>query len=181
MDTQVLPDYLQLSDHQIAREKERQDRLRKSFNSRVRLSPAASEAARAQILEPSLRDAIKDAGSVDDLKQAKNRFAEAVAAQGRFKEAAEYTSDPVAEEFYRKAADTIFNGRECSCAGPLSSAGGRTVRLPKYRTIKEIYSLVLGQFAFLVECNKCQNWAVLGSDPAPTAAEPKPDAEVLGS
>lgn len=162
----ALPDFLQLSHHEKAREKERQERLQKDFNSRGKQTPVDYEHSRAMILEPDLKKAIKEAKTAEERANAKSRFAECLAQQGRFLQAANFTSDKDAKKFYKAAAEAVFNGRECNCAPPLEMVDNKSRRLPKYRTIKEIYSMKLGHSAFLVECNKCKNWAVLGSQPA---------------
>jgi hypothetical protein len=161
----VLPDFLRLSDHEIAREKERQDRLRKDFNSRGTQSPAEYEYSRAMVLEPELKKAIKDAKDPVERKRAKSRYAEILADQGRFLQASQNTADKEAKKFYQAAAEAVFNGKECRCSPLLDMTGGKPQRRLKYRVIKEIHSMKLGHTAFLVECNKCKNWAVIGSKP----------------
>jgi hypothetical protein len=145
MNAPPLPDFLRLQPHEITREKERQETLRKDFNSRVRLSPAEHEMARALILEADLKNAIKTADTAEAIRSAKNRYAECLAQLGRFLEAAKFTSDPEAQKFYTATAEAVFNGQECSCSPPIEKVGNQIQRLPKYRTIKEVHSLKHGQ------------------------------------
>lgn len=172
-----LPDFLKLSEDDLEREKQRQDRLRRDFNSRVKQSPVQEEMARAMILEESLRTSHTSAG--DDIRNhIADRLADNLAAQGKFAEAATTASDESLRTFYKKAAEAIYGNSECACDGKIESIGQTRIQLPKYRVLKEIYSLKSGQFGFLVECNTCGQWNFLANDPLPQS-ESKSDLELL--
>lgn len=157
-----LPDFLRLSDEDAAREKQRQDKLRQDFNSRVKLTSVEVEAGRAQMLVPSLIEGIASAEG-EEKDRLKNQLAEAYAAQGFFLKASRIAVDKDERKFYRDASAALTQ-KECSCSGPIETVENRQVKMPKYRVIKEINSLVHGQFGFLVECQKCGNWCFVGSD-----------------
>lgn len=166
-----LPDFLQLTDEQRANEAKRQERLRRDFNSRTRLSSAEIEAARAMILEGDHRRAWEESeGSDKDL--ASTRLAETVAAMGRFVEAAELTADPLARSFYETATAAIGTKAACLCAAPTASISGKTVRMPKYRVLKQIYSLSDADFGYLALCNVCERPFFMTSDPTPAQLDP---------
>jgi hypothetical protein len=161
-----LPDFLRLSDEQIGAERERQARLRADLSARVRLTPAQTEYARGMVLEPELRSEWEHSQEDPGLS---GRLAEAVAAQGRFIEAARYATDPAAKGFYAKAAEAVFDNEQCGCDPPIRAVdGGTRIKLPRWRTIKEIYSLPHQKFGYLVECSDCERWVFLTDDPTPT-------------
>lgn len=174
-----LPDFLKLPEEDVAREKHRQERLRQEFNSRARLSPAEQEAGRAQAIEPTLRQSLRATKDPAEKMRLKSQLAEAQAAQGHFLQASRTTGVKEERAFYKKAAEAIFNGRECPCSPPLETVNGKTIRLPRYRAIKEVNSLKHHQFGYIVECNRCGNWAFVGSNPLPEGPEGASDAEVL--
>lgn len=174
----ALPDFLRLSEDDLEREKKRQDRLRRDFNSRTKQTPIHEEMARAMILEESLRTSLANAD--DDIRDhIADRLADNLAAQGRFAEAATTASNEDLRTFYKRAAEAIYDNVECSDDGPVQSVGQTRIKLPKYRIIKEIYSLRTGQFGFIVECNICGNWTFLSDSPLPNYSEPKSDLELL--
>ena len=176
----TLPDFLLLPEADVARELKRQENLRRDFNSRARLSPAEIETARALVLEQNLRETLRTQEGREIRRQTKNQLADVVAAQGRFIEAAELTTDRDALEFFQKAALAIFYPEEgeCDCGERVETVGQNRIKLPKYRVIKQVYNLKLGQFGYLVECNACGEWIYLGSDPTPTQISPNDfDAE----
>jgi hypothetical protein len=149
MNAAILPDFLRLSDEEIAREKQRQDRLRQEFNSRVRLSPAEHEMARAMIQHDDLEKAVADSDQPD----IRARYAECLAHLGRFAEAAEIAPDETAREFYQAVAEAVHSSKECDCTPPN--------RMPKHRTLKEVHSVKLGRVAAYAECNRCGNKTVI--------------------
>jgi hypothetical protein len=167
-----LPDFLLLPEADIAREKRRQENLRRDFNSRARLSPAEVEAARSFVIEEDLRRTLKTQRGRELRRQTRNQLADVISAQGRFTEAAQLTSDKQAKEFFKKAADAIFHRKECTDTGKIETIAGATIRLPKYRVIKQVYSMKLGQYGYLAECNTCGNWVFLGSNPLPDSINP---------
>lgn len=173
-----LPDFLQLSDDDLEREKQRQDRLRRDFNSRVKQAPVQEEMARAMILEESLQTSLTNADA-DIRDHIADRLADNLAAQGRFVEAATTASNEDLRTFYKKAAEAIYDNSECACDGKIESVGQTRIQLPKYRVLKEIYSLKSGQFGFLVECNACGQWNFLANDPLPERNESISDLELL--
>jgi hypothetical protein len=152
MNAAILPDFLRLSDEEIAREKQRQDRLRQEFNSRVRLSPAEHEMARAMIQHDDLKRAM-DESTPEEMPAARARYAECLAHLGRFAEAAEIAPDETAREFYQAVAEAVHSSKECDCT-PLN-------KMPKHRTLKEVHSIKLGRVAAYVECNRCGNKTVI--------------------
>ncbi len=175
-----LPDFLKLSDEQVTAEKKRQDRLRRDFNSRVRLSPAEMEMARALVLESDLKTSFENTEDSEAKNHTGNQLGEVLAAQGRFIEAVEYTSDVDQKQLYESAANAIFEGNECNCEALISPINGQTaLRLPKYRIIKEIYNIKISQFGYLVECNTCGNRVFMTNNPLRTVSEPKSDIELL--
>lgn len=167
-----LPDFLRLPDEDVAREKLRQERLRQDFNSRARLSAVEVEFGRAQAMQKTLEQNARAATEPEDKAHAKRQLAEAYAAQGYFLKASRITTDADERKFYKKAAEAIFNGRECACSPPIETIGGKQLRLPKYRVIREVNSVKHGQFGFLVECNRCENWTFVGSHPLPERIDP---------
>lgn len=172
-----LPDFLRLSEDDLARETERQDRLRRDFNSRAKQPPVQEEAARAMILETSLRASLENADA-DVKNHIADRLADNLAAQGRFSEASTTASDESLRTFYKKAAKAIYDNSECLCDGRIENVGQTRIQLPKYRVLKQVYSLRAGQFGYLVECNVCGQWNFLGDDPLPARA-PISDLELL--
>lgn len=170
-----LPDFLKLSEEQIEAEKVRQDRLRRDHNMRVRQSGAQTEFARALIIEEEIRKELESTNRpAVELNQLHDRLAEVLAAQGRFIEAAQTAVDADQQEFYRKAAAAVYDATECECGNKLAAGpNGGQLRLPKYRVIKEIYSLKTGQFGYLSECSTCGNWVFLSNSPAPAEIDPK--------
>jgi hypothetical protein len=171
-----LPDFLNLSDEDVKREKQRQERLRLDFNTRAKQSSIELEASRAAVLMDSLIQSVKTAKGNDKIR-AKNQLAEAYAAQGQFLKAAQTAADKGERAFYRKAADAVFNGKECLDGPNIHMVDGRNIRLPKHRVIREVNSLKAGCFGFLVECNTCHQWTFMGSNPLPVGD--KSDLEML--
>lgn len=161
-----LPDFLRLTDEQRANEEKRQDRLRREFNSRARLSSAEMEFARAMILETDHRRAWEESDG-DDKASAGSRLAETVASMGRFLEAAALTGDETARSFYEKASAATQAKLGCKCEAPLASVAGKTIRLPKYRVLKQIYSMPAATFGYLAECNVCGSPFFMTNDPTP--------------
>lgn len=178
---QDLPDFLKLDPEQIAAEADRQDRLRREFNSRARLSGVQIEFARALIIEKEIRKDLEADRPMVEKAQLSDRLAEVLAAQGRFIEASQTTPNSEQAEFYDKAARAIFDNEECDC-GRKTVAGpnGTQLRLPKYREIRPVYSLKVGAFGHLLECNTCGMWMFSTSNPFPVLHEPKSDVELLG-
>lgn len=161
-----LPDFLQLSSKDVKREKERQTRLKQEFNSRARQTPPEMEAARALIIEDSLRDALKNE-SGEERNRIKNQLSENLAQQGRFLEASQTAHDGDLKQFFEKAADAVFNREKCDCAGKIKKVAGVRLQMPKSRVIKEIYSIKEKVFGFLVECASCENWYFTATNPMP--------------
>lgn len=160
-----LPDFIQLSDEERAREVQRQEKLRREFHSRVRLSSAHQEAARAVIFEQQLREAFE----IDGNDETADRLADNLAMQGRFIEAAEIAVSKEARSFYSKAADAIYLDKAgCECTDQVAVVGQHRIRIPVRRVIKEVYSVKHGGFGFLTECATCGDWIFLASDPTPT-------------
>lgn len=174
-----LPDFLHLTDERIGAEARRQARLRVDFHSRVRMPAAQQEYVRGREIEPTLRaEAANLTGAARD--EVRNRLAEAVAAQGRFGEAASLTTDDAARSFFTAAWTAVHDPQGCSCESPTLATGPRTrIRPPKFRVLKEIHNLRQGVFGYLAECNACGGWSFLGGDPTPSSPEPKPDFEIL--
>jgi len=168
----ALPDFLLLPEADVAREQQRQENLRRDFNSRARLLPVEVEMARSLVIEEDLRQTLKAQKGRALKQQTKNQLADIVAAQGRFLEAAQLTNDKDAKAFFKKAAEAIHNGKECPDTGPLERVADNVIKLPKYRVIKQVYSIKLGQYGYLSECATCGNWVFLGSDPSPTPVDP---------
>jgi O6-methylguanine-DNA--protein-cysteine methyltransferase len=123
-------------------------RLRKTSTPEVRNHQLSTNIRRAMVLEPELKKAIKDAKDPEERKRAKSRYAEILADQGRFLQAAQHTADKEAKKFYQAAAEAVFNGKECRCSPLLDMTGGKPQRRLKYRVIKEIHSMKLGHTAF---------------------------------
>jgi hypothetical protein len=169
-----LPDFLQLSEDAVKREEERQRRLRQEFGTRARQTPAEMEAARALIVEDSLRKAL---ATGEETERVSNQLAENLAMQGRFLEAAQTAVDEQAKEYYQKAFDALTSG-ECDCAPKTTIVDHHRIQLPKYRVIKEIYSIPAGHFGFLSECSRGGHWCFLSNNPVPPA-EPQNDLERL--
>lgn len=168
-----LPDFLKLSPEAVEAETLRQTRLKQEFNSRARQTPAEMEAARALLIEDSLRQAFKTEKNPDEKTRIANQLGENLSQQGRFLEAAKVAKDKDAKKFYAKAADAVFNRIECGCSPRVEMVADQRIKLPKYRVIKEIYSLKMQAFAYLVECNKCGDWGVIGSNPLPPEVLPE--------
>lgn len=175
-----LPDFLQLDKPAREREENRQDKLRREFHSRARQSGAEIEAARAIIIEPELRTALKTNPIPEEKTSLLNRLADNLSQQGRFFEAAATAVDKDIKDFNQKAADAVFEGQTCSCEPPIETVQGRNLRLPKYRIVKEIYSLKAGRFGYLVECGTCGNWMFSDTNPIPQhSGKPVSDLERL--
>jgi hypothetical protein len=161
-----LPDFLQLSPDDVKREKERQKRLMQEFNSRARQTVSEMEAARALVIESDLREALKGTKG-EERRRVKNQLAECLAQQGRFLEASRTASGREAKVFYEKAADAVFNRIECGCPPKVESVEGVRIQLPKFRVIKEIYSIKAQSFGYLAECSVCGHWCFLTQNPLP--------------
>jgi hypothetical protein len=156
MKAAVLPDFLRLQPHEVAREKERQERLREEFNKNAKLQPAELEMARAMVQHDDLKQASKD-----KTPESRARYAECLAQLGRFVDAAKYHPEKEAKQFYKAAAEAVHNGRECNCSPPLAKVGNQMQRQPKYRVLKQVHSIKLGHVANFVECSKCGNRTVI--------------------
>lgn len=171
----IIPDFARLSDADAERETSRQERLRRDFNSRIRLSPAEIEAGRAQILTENLAQAVETAPDTVEGDRLRSQLAEQYAAQGYFLKAAETEPNPEEQEFYTKVAEAVNRepNTRCECAEESRTVGKARIRLPKYRVIKEINSLPAGAFGFLVECNSCGEWFFTTNNPLPKAIDPK--------
>lgn len=164
-----LPDFLHLDKAAREREENRQDTLRREFNSRARQSGPEIEMARAIIIEPSLRDALNRVTDQAEYAETSNRLADNLSAQGRFLEASETAVDKDIREFNGKAAIAVLEGTECSCpAGIAAVVAGQRIRLPKAHAIKQVYSIPAGVFGYLVECATCHNWTFTTANPAPS-------------
>jgi hypothetical protein len=152
---------LRLSDAQIAENKRRQDDLRRKFNSRTKLSPADNERARAIVLEDSLRDNLKLVhGNSKKSVVLEKQLAESLASQGKFKEAAEYSTGKE-KEFYLKVDSAVWADDDlCECEAPKEAVAGKLLELPKHRLIKQVYSLKHGVVMNLLECQTCGEWNV---------------------
>lgn len=142
-----LPDFLKLSDADRDREAERQKRLRQDFFSRATQTGIELEAARAIILEDSLRES----GLPDQL-------AENLAAQGRFTEAFQTAEDSDLKAFLKQCETAIYNRIECDCVPEIQVVEGKRIKLPKYRVIREAYSLLFGSYGYIVACTICDKW-----------------------
>lgn len=147
--------------------------MRRDFHARgARQTGAEIEAARASIIEGELKIALKSAPADDPPF---NRLADALGAQGRFTEAAQTAIDPNLKAFYEKAADAVFgDGTECDCETAIEVVGNTRIRLPKYQSIKEVYSMREGTFGYLVACTSCDTWTFSRSNPN-TEGEPISD------
>lgn len=162
-----LPDFLLLSKEAAERESARHLRLKQEFNSRARQTAPEMEAARALLIEDSLRQALEREQNAPERERIQNQLAENLAAQGRFLEAAQTAFDDSLKEFYAKVSDALFKNAECECAPPIHIVDHHRIALPKYRVIKEIYSIPHSSFGFLVECARCAAWTFLLSSPLP--------------
>lgn len=167
-----LPDFLLLPEADVARELKRQENLRRDFNSRARLSPVEIEMARSLVIEKDLRHTLEQQTGEELRAQTQNQLADVIAAQGRFTEAASLTSDEQTKEFYTKAGKAIWDSEECADGERVEAVGQDRLRMPKYRVLKQAYSLKTGQFGFLCECNTCGNFVFLSSDPTPEQIDP---------
>jgi hypothetical protein len=162
-----LPDFLQLEPEAVEAEKRRQTRLKQEFNTRARQTPAELEAARALIIEDSLRAALKADHAPNEKSRIADQLAENLAQQGRFNEAAGLAEDEHAQAFYAKAADAIFNRQMCDCPARIEMVVGQRIQLPKFRVIKQVYSLKAASFGYLLECDRCAEWCFSTSNPLP--------------
>jgi hypothetical protein len=79
-----LPDFLHLDKAAREREENRQDTLRREFNSRARQSGPEIEMARAIIIEPSLRDALNRVTDQAEYAEISNRLADNLSHRGGF-------------------------------------------------------------------------------------------------
>jgi hypothetical protein len=149
-----LPDFINLTDDQIKAEQERQDRLRRDFNTRARQTGPELEMSRAMVLEESLREAYK----TDSSDTAANQLAENLSLQGRFLEAAGIARNPDAIAFYEKVAAALYYAVPCECENPIEIVGNSRIKLPKFHAVKEVYSIPDSRFVFIQECRICKKW-----------------------
>lgn len=156
----ALPDFLELSPEQLAQNKRQQDVLRRKFNSRLKMSAEEQERAQSLILEDTLKQSLNAIRSKKKSKIVKRQLAEAVAAQGRFTDAKALTDLVREKKYYQKINDAIWKDDEdlCKCEAKPEAVGGTLLQLPKFRVLKQIYSLRDMKMVNLLECNVCGEW-----------------------
>lgn len=148
----------------------------KKFNSRLTLSPAESERARAIVIAPVLIETADQLEPVlAKLKKQKRKYshvaktvketalqiAENFAQQGFFDKAAENSPDKKTKEFYSKIFEAVWkNDSECECEPPKEAIGGKLLTMPKHRILKQVFSLKHNQTMYLLECVVCESWNV---------------------
>ncbi|HXG85965.1 MAG TPA: hypothetical protein VNI84_18230 [Pyrinomonadaceae bacterium] len=178
------PDFLKLSPEKLAENQQRDESLRRKFNSRLKLSPFEQERARALVMEDEqretvnklndtvalarkvARDGLTEVAGIDVdralLRRAdeKRVLAEMLAAQGKFLDAARQTTIPVERELYRKTAEAIARDDNdlCDCPAPTGGVAGQILVLPKYRIVRQVYSLSAAAEVSLLECIVCGEW-----------------------
>lgn len=142
----MTPEFLTRTKEQVEAEKRRQDELRRKFNSKMRLSGAELERARALIMEDELRAR----GSWEQL-------ADNLAKQGRFDEAAQIHPDSEIKDYYRRVWEAVWSDDDdlCDCKQPKANHNGKMVLLQKYQHLRDIYSLREGREVPLLKCLIC--------------------------
>lgn len=181
-----LPDFLKLSEEQIAQSAQNQTEIRMKFNNRMRMTPEEEERASAMIREPELSQTVKSLKSalalarkvsreglsqitstdidrtIEELNHARTRLAEALAAQGKFIEAARHAPTKEMRAFYLQIDEAIWKDDEdlCGCPAEVRVVGQDRIILPKFRVVREVFSLKHCAAMNLLECNACANWNV---------------------
>lgn len=159
-------DFLELSDDEIKKEQIRQDILRRKFNSRLKLTPQEEERARAMIIEEDLKrnlSLLHKQKAKKEKHKIRRRLAEIVATQGRYLEASKITPVKSEKGFYKDIAEAVLKNDDdlCQCDIPKEATdSGELLELPKFRNLKQIYSIKHGKFMNLLECNVCGVWNV---------------------
>lgn len=146
----MLPDFLTRTKEQKEAERARQDELRRKFNSKLRLTPAENERARALVMEKEIRARRKT-------KERDAQLADNLAKQGRFDEAAEAHPDLEMKDYYRSVWEAVWSDDEdlCDCRQPKAIHQGKQVLLQKFQHVRDIYSLRENQEVPLLRCLVC--------------------------
>lgn len=134
--------------------------MRRKFNSRLKMTAEDHERAQSFILEDTLKQSLAAIRSKKKSKIVKRQLAEALAAQGRFTDA-KFTTDLVREKkYYQRLNDAIWKDDEdlCKCEPKPEAVAGALLQLPKYRVLKQIFSLRDMKMVNLLECNVCGDW-----------------------
>lgn len=141
-----LPKYLQKTDAEIATEAEVQEQRRAGFT-RAHLTEAEALVSRGALLEQTAR------GNLAAGTDATPQLAEALAMQGRYREAAEHHPDAKMKQHYQQidAAIELDDDARCNC--PDTETEDLTIT-PRYN-VQTIFSAKHGGTVALVKCVKC--------------------------
>lgn len=145
------PIWLKGSPEEQEAEAKRQELLRASFT-RAHLTEAERLIGRGALLEQT---AIGNLAKPNPLAQA--QYADALAMQGKYAEAAEIHPDPLRQEHFEKIIAAIEKPDEAKCNCPDATAKMGEVDLsitPRFERDR-IFSPVHGEVVSLVECHKC--------------------------
>jgi hypothetical protein len=153
-----MTDFLKRTESQIKEENKRQEKLRKTFFSRLRQDPNENYRVRASIMEEELKSRLSPAKNKNKIdKQLLAQLADSYARQGKFEDAATTHPNKVEAKHFQKIAEAIIRADSelCECLPTIHTENGKSIALPNYQHLQNIYSIVHGKEIPLLKCVKC--------------------------